>query len=257
MGTDTGCLAMPVGDDLARIEAKLAALEQRLTAAPSGDELARIEAAYREIQRRDGAAWWHARRSALLVLVLAMALVGIGGILAWLALQKSQVQAFVQTVQVTDEGRLVQVGVPVDLFAYQPEDGAWMNMLVEWVRKYRWRGDEDGMVRTRNDWEWLRRHTCGAASVQLTKDEKLLDPYKKGKRTSVDIKAVTKTQTPASYQVIWDEVRADLGMPESKRTMHTGTFTVERLRPRTMAALLDNRLGQCTNGYGIDPRVGS
>ena len=36
-------------DELARLEAATSA------------ELARIDHAYREIQRRDGAAWWHAR----------------------------------------------------------------------------------------------------------------------------------------------------------------------------------------------------
>jgi type IV secretory pathway TrbF-like protein len=232
-------------DQLARIEAA------------SSDELARIENAYREIQRRDGAAWWHAQNWRRVALVLIAALLVAFSIITVLAIQKSRVQAFVQPVQLTEENRMVLVGTPVDLFAYEPQEGEWMNMLAEWVRKYRWRGDEDAMIRTKHDWEWLRRHTCGAASKQLVTDEKRLDPYKKGKRTSVDLKASTKTDTPQSYQVIWEETRADIGLAHSEPRRYTGTFTVSRLRPSTMGELLDNRLGQCVNGYMIDPRIGS
>jgi type IV secretory pathway TrbF-like protein len=232
-------------DQLARIEAA------------SSDELARIENAYREIQRRDGAAWWHAQNWRRVALVLIAALLVAFSIITVLAIQKSRVQAFVQPVQLTEENRMVLVGTPVDLFAYEPQEGEWMNMLAEWVRKYRWRGDEDAMIRTKHDWEWLRRHTCGAASKQLLADEKRLDPYKKGKRSSVDLKTITKTQTPQSYQVVWEETRADIGLARSEPRTYTGTFTVARIRPETMRELLDNRLGQCVNGYGIDPRIGS
>lgn len=232
-------------DQLARIEAA------------SSEELQRIEQAYREIQRRDGAAWWHAANWRRVALVLIAALLVAFSIIAVLAIHRSQVQAFVQPVQLTEENRMVLVGTPVDLFAYEPQEGEWMNMLAEWVRKYRWRGDEDSMTRTKNDWEWLRRHTCGAASKQLLADEKRLDPYKKGKRSSVHLKTVTKTQTPQSYQVVWDETRADVGLAKEERQTYTGTFTVARIRPTTMAEHIDNRLGQCINGYGIDPRLGS
>jgi type IV secretory pathway TrbF-like protein len=222
----------------------------------SSAELARIEQAYKEIQRRDGAALWHSKQWRRVALVLIAALMVAFSIIAVLAIHKSQVQAFVQPVQLTEENRMVLVGTPVDLFAYEPQEGEWMNMLAEWVRRYRWRGDEEAMIRTKHDWEWLRRHTCGAASKQLLADEKRLDPYKKGKRTSVDLKASTKTDTPQSYQVIWEETRADIGLARSEPRMYTGTFTVSRMRPSTMGELVDNRLGQCVNGYMIDPRIG-
>jgi type IV secretory pathway TrbF-like protein len=237
--------------------ASLAAVPRADWPAPEGDELARIAQAYKEIERRDGNALWHARSWRRLAFGLLAALVVSSAVLAYLAVRQSQVQAFVQIVQMTEEGRLVQVGLPMDLLAYTPQEGEWMNMLTEWTRRYRWRGDEGSMLRTRHDWGWLKEHTCGAASKQLLDDETRLDPYNPTKRTSVKIEAVTKTRTPESYQVIWEEVRADKGLAKEERRRYTGTFTVARVRPKTLAKLLDNRLGLCVNGYATDPRTGS
>ena len=61
-------------------------------------------------------------------------------------LTKQQVKAFVQTVQVTEEGRLVQLGMPQDLYAYTPPDGVYMEMVAQWVRWTRWRGDDERMT---------------------------------------------------------------------------------------------------------------
>jgi len=56
------------------------------------------------------------------------ALLLIGGpaghdrVVVYLAMQARQVQAFVQPVQLTEEGKMVLIGVPQDLLAYQPQD---------------------------------------------------------------------------------------------------------------------------------------
>jgi type IV secretory pathway TrbF-like protein len=223
---------------------------------PMADELARIEVAYKEIQRRDGNAMWHARTWRHVAFTLLGALLLSCVVLTYLAVRQSQVQAFVQTVQLTEEGRLVQVGLPVDLLAYTPQEGEWMDMLAEWTRRYRWRGDEGTMLRTRTDWGWLKEHTCGAASKQLLEEEKKFDVYNPSKRTSLKIEAITKTRTPESYQVVWEEVRADKGLAREEKRRYTGTFTVARFKPTTMAKLLENRLGLCVNGYATDPRTG-
>src|ERR1051326_1940702 len=95
-------------------------------------EGARIQHASGEIERRDGAAQWQAalwfRFACLLAVVLIVAL----SVIAYLALKASQVQAFVQPVQITEEGKMVLIGVPKDLFDYQPEDSQWMDMLAQW-----------------------------------------------------------------------------------------------------------------------------
>src|SRR5262249_44326387 len=114
-------------------------------------EVERIQHVYREIERRDGAANWHAalwfRFACLLAVVLIVAISAV----VYFAMQASRVQVFVQPVQVTDEGKMVLVGLPKDLLDYQPEDSQVMDMLAQYVTKRRWKGDEDGYKRTRND----------------------------------------------------------------------------------------------------------
>ena len=179
-------------------------------------------------------------------------------VIAYLALKASQVQAFVQPVQITEEGKMVLIGVPKDLFDYQPEDSQWMDMLAQWVTKRRWRGDEEGYKRTRNDWGWLYRHTCGYGSKLLAHDEATEQPFKPTKtRASVEITSITKTTTPESFQVVWHEVTVDKLASTLKEHDYIGTFTVGRMRPKTLSEAIDNRLGLCTNGYDIAPKVGS
>ena len=171
---------------------QLAQIEETTTA-----ELARIEQAYREIQRRDGAAQWHTQIWQRFALLLVVALLGTTGYVVYLAMQAQQVQAFVQPVQLTEDGKMVLIGVPQDLLAYDPQDAEYMDMLAQWVTKRRWRGDDEAMKRTRNDWSWLYRHSCGHASKQLKLDEQKEQPFKASKaRASVEIKSLTKTATP-------------------------------------------------------------
>jgi type IV secretory pathway TrbF-like protein len=233
-------------DQLAQIEATTTA------------ELARIEQAYREIQRRDGAAQWHTQIWQRFALLLVVALLGTTGYVVYLAMQARQVQAFVQPVQLTEEGTMVLIGVPQDLLAYQPQDSEYMDMLAQWVTKRRWRGDDEQRKRTRNDWLWLYRHSCGLASQELARAEKTEQPFKASSvQASLEIKTITKTATPESYQVVWHEVRVDSKAASLKEQDYIGTFTVGRVRPKDLTEAMDNRLGLCVSGYDIAPKAGS
>jgi type IV secretory pathway TrbF-like protein len=224
----------------------------------SAAEVERINHVYREIERRDGAANWHAalwfRFACLLAVVLIVAISAI----VYFAMQASRVQAFVQPVQITDERKMVLVGIPKDLLDYQPEESQVMDMLAQWVTKRRWRGDEEGYKRTRNDWSWLYRHTCGSGSKLLAHDEVTEQPFKPSKvRASIEVKSITKTATPESYQVVWHEVTVDKLASTLKGQDYIGTFTVGRVRPKNLSEAIDNRLGLCVNGYDLSPKVGS
>jgi len=221
-------------------------------------EVERIQHVYREIERRDGAAQWHAslwfRFACLLAVVLIVAISAI----VYFAMQASRVQVFVQPVQITEEGKMVLVGLPKDLLDYQPEDSQVMDMLAQWVTKRRWRGDEEGYKRTRNDWAWLYRHSCGYGSKTLAADELKEQPFQPSKmRASIEIKSITKTATPESYQVVWHEVTVDKLASTLKEHDYIGTFTVGRVRPKNLSEAIDNRLGMCVNGYDLAPKVGS
>lgn len=220
-------------------------------------EVARIQHVYREIERRDGTAQWHTNLWYRFAYFLGALLLLSCGACVFLAVKASRVQAFVQPVQITEEGKMILVGLPQDLLAYTPVDGAWMDMLAQWVTKRYWRGDDDAMKRTRNDWAWLYRHTCGTGSTQLAHDEATEQPFKASKgRTSIAIKTLTKTATPESYQVLWRAVHIDPVASMIKEQDYTSTFTVGRLRPKTLADAIDNRLGLCVTGYDIAPQTG-
>jgi type IV secretory pathway TrbF-like protein len=218
------------------------------------EEVERIKQVYREIERRDGAANWHAalwfRFACLLAVVLMVAISAI----VFFAMQASRVPAYVQPVQITEEGKMVLVGLPKDLLDYEPEDSQWMDMLAQWVTKRRWRGDDEGYKRTRNDWAWLYRHSCGYGSKLLANDEVKEQPFKPSKmRASIEIKTITKTTTPESYQVVWHEVTVDKLASTLKEQDYIGTFTVGRVRPKTLPEAIDNRLGLCVNGFDLAP----
>src|SRR5262249_22743958 len=121
----------------------------------SAQEVERINHVYREIERRDGAAQWHAALWCRFACLLAVVLIVAVSAVVYFAMQASRVQAFVQPVQITEEGKMVLIGIPKDLLDYQPEDSQVMDMLAQWVTKRRWKGDEEGYKRTRNDWAWL------------------------------------------------------------------------------------------------------
>jgi len=110
----TLCWCQRYVDQLAQIEA---------TTTP---KLARIEQAYREIQRRDGAGEctqiWQRCPAA------GGGPLGTTGYVVYLAMQARQGAALCKPVQLTEEGKMVLIGVPQDLLAYSP-GSEYMDML--------------------------------------------------------------------------------------------------------------------------------
>lgn len=212
-------------------------------------ELDAIAAAYAEVSRRDTSLerrLYHAHvRELALVLLLGV----LGGVLAWVCAARSQVQAFVQVVQVDDSGKVHLLGAPQDLLRYTPPEGVWLDMLGEWVRKVRWRGIDEQLAR--QEWRWAYMHSCKDARALLQHLEDTERPFDLGKRRiAVQLKSVTKSEVPRAYTVLWDEV-----MTESTRapTMQhwTGTFSVGWTPAPTLETALYNRLGLCVSAFNI------
>jgi type IV secretory pathway TrbF-like protein len=211
-------------------------------------ELERLETWYRIISERDGTAerrvWhWQLVCAALLVTVLA---VGV-----WDHLRpREAVRAFVQVVQVNEDGRVVHLGLPQDLLTYQPQDAQWLDMLSEWVRRVRWRGSDPVMAQA--NWNWARAHLCGGPVKELVDElEKREKPFTElGKRlVAVEIKAATATPAPSTYHVFWEETSTEATIQRVKK--YTGTFTVGRMQPATPAVLMQNRLGLCITAFNM------
>jgi type IV secretory pathway TrbF-like protein len=219
----------------------------------ASEEWLRIDHAYREIQRRDGSAELRAWRWERLALVLLGVLLVLLGVVVWQLLTARTVHAVVQVVQVDATGALVQVGIPQDLLTYTPPDGLWMDMLGEWVRRMRWRGTDPVLAKA--EWAYVYRHTCGQARRLLQSLEEQERPFEVGKKlVSVELKSVTKTPVPESYQVLWAETSTDKAQPTVQTRMWTGTFSVGRYRPPTLADTLDNRLGLCVAAFDLSPQ---
>ena len=128
-----------------------------------------------------------------------------------------------------------------------------MDMLGEWVRRLRWRGMDTVLAHVA--WAWLYRHTCGQARRLLQTLEEREKPFELGKKLiSVELKSVTKTPVPESYQVLWTEMCTDTAQPAVTTVLWTGTFSVGRYRPPTLADTLDNRLGLCVTAFDLSPQ---
>ena len=217
------------------------------------DEWAQIDQAYKEIQRRDGSAEYHAWQWQRFALALVALLVVLLGVVIWQLLEAKKVQAVVQVVQVDDKGAILQMGIPLNALAYRPPDGLWMDMIGQWVLRLRWRGVDT--VLARSEWAWLYRHTCGQARRLLQTLEEHDKPFEVGKiLRTVELKSITKTPVPESYQVLWVETSTEKAQPTVKTQLWTGTFSVGRYRPPSLADTLDNRLGLCVVAYDLSPQ---
>jgi type IV secretory pathway TrbF-like protein len=217
------------------------------------DVIQRMELAYQEIQRRDSQAEHRAWRKDTLVQRLGLVILVLVGVLVWLAIDRQYVKAFVQVVQVTEDQKIVQLGVPHNLYDYTPPDGAYMQMVAQWVRWTRWRGEDERMMR--EQWAWAYRHTCNPAHKWLKAVEDKEKPFKLGgKRVALEIKSVTKIPAPESYQVLWEESVTEKQQPTVKTQMWTGTFTVGRITLKSMDDMLDNRLGICITAFELSPQ---
>jgi type IV secretory pathway TrbF-like protein len=212
------------------------------------DAIQRMELTYQEIQRRDSQAEARAARKDKLVRQQWYVMLGLVLVIVWLALDKSRVKTFVQTVQVTEEGKLVQLGQPADLYDYTPPDDPYMEMASQWVRWVRWRGEDKNMLEAQ--WAWAYRHTCGTALKALKEYEKVQKPFVLGKKkVGIDVKSVIKGGTPESYTVIWEEHTTEKHAPTVKTEAWSATLTVGRIQLKRMEDILDNRLGICVTGY--------
>jgi type IV secretory pathway TrbF-like protein len=222
-----------------------------ISVVPESDVEAKILAGYAELQRRDSNAERHRDRWHSIARWLAFGLLVMVGVNVWQSVRHENVQAFVQVVVRDDEGNYILSGVPQKLLEYTPQDGQWMEMLAQWVRSIRWRSENPEFTRT--EWAWAYRHSCPEARQHLDFDEKREHPFVKNssKRVSVGIKSVTKTPTPESYQVLWEEVTTDKVRPGRDVALWTGTFTVGRFHPKTMGDMIDNRLGLCVTAYNL------
>lgn len=216
------------------------------------DDVRKAEAAWTEIQRRDGNAVWHSwqwMRAFFVVLAVWVCTAGVG---LWLYAHSRDVEVVVQTVVYDKDGHFASLGVPQKLLDYEAEDGQWRDMLGEWVHKFRWRTDETEPKLADYYWTWLFAHTCGQAATELQAAETRERAVGATKVVrSVKDRTITKTPTPHSFQVLWEETTVDRAQSTKEQAAYTGTFTVGRTKPRTAAEAADNALGLCVTSYDI------
>jgi type IV secretory pathway TrbF-like protein len=209
-----------------------------------------MEQNWAQLNARDASAeqhmwFWH-RYAMCITGVLVVALLIVG----WLAWDRRAVQAFVQTVQLEGD-RLVQVGVPQALLDYTPQEAAWQDMLAEWVRRVHWRG-KDRDKEEKLDGRWVELHTCPSARgflETLKKHEKAVT--KPGTLVQVNVRSITKTPTPESFQVLWEKVSTGPQSPKGVSAWMTTTFTVGRIDLKKLDDAQDNRLGLCVASFSI------
>ena len=224
------------------------ALTPTTEAAPS-PEMQAILAGYAEAARRDTLVEiekWHWKLGAFLGWSVAGLLILV---VVWLLLTRREVDAFVQVVQVDQAGKVVPLGVPVDLLQYDPDDGLWLDMIGQWIRAVRWRGIDPHLAQ--EEWRWAYLHTCGEARRVLQHLEDKDKPLTLGKcQVSVVLTSITKTPAPKSYHALWEEWVTENNQPPVTQRW-AGTFTTGRLRPKDQAAALQNRLGLCIAAFDL------
>ena len=239
-GHHHGFVTLP--KELAQYPEMLAVLmqEQRLT------EQGRSQAIERQAQASRRWAYWLGGMLTMFTLLIA-----------WLVWQQRDVQPMVQVVQLTEEGRLLQVGHPVKALEFTPEEGQWAEMLGEWLLRVHWRG-KDANKEERHDRRWVELHTCPSARGQLLSLLALRHEEKKDRKKyeettiAVDIDTTTMTPTPNSYQVLWAKVMTSPDFPQGKTFWYTTTFTVDRVRFTRQADIQQNFLGLCVASFSTD-----
>jgi type IV secretory pathway TrbF-like protein len=241
------------GDDGApalspELAAEIAAISQAYQLSPEmAAEIQLVSRAYDELKARDGSAEKRAYQWRQIALVALVALIGT---IIWGHVDKRTViQPMVQTVQVTEDHRLVQMGVPQDVLSYAPEDGQWFQMLAQWVQHVRWRGPDPTLARVQ--WAWAYLHTCGAATKLLGEYEAQEQPFEpKGKTVSVKLLGWNKTLVPLSYHLLWEETIQERGLQPTRKT-YNAIFTVGRKQLKNPDDLAKNFLGLCTTAFSM------
>ena len=213
-----------------------------------------MEATKTSLDSRDASAerhkWIAVYAAAIEGLLLAIAL----GVIAFLVWDRRDVQPFVQVVQHTEEGHLVQVGVPKHLLDYEPQEAAWMAMLSQWTKYVNWRG-VDLAKQEHEDWRWVALHTCPSARPSLEALKRRDKPFAKNQtqQVQVTIRSITKLPHPTAYEVQWEKLTTGpgaSGKPEVKST----TYTTGRIALKTLAEAQENRLGICVASFHNDDR---
>jgi type IV secretory pathway TrbF-like protein len=194
---------------------------------------------------------WIAVYAALMAAILLACSLGLNAFLVW---DRRDVQAFVQVVQHTEEGHLVQVGVPIKLLDYEPQEGAWQDMLSMWTKFVNWRGT-DLAKQEHEDWRWVALHTCPSARPSLEALKRRDKPFAKNQtqQVQVTIRSITKLPHPTAYEVQWEKLTTGpgaSGKPEVKST----TYTVGRIDFKKLAEAQENRLGICVASFHNDDR---
>ena len=208
-----------------------------------------ILAGYDEARRRDALGMqdkWHWKLMALGLLAYCSVVTAVA---LWLALRPTIVHAPVQLVQVNDRGQVEPLGPPHDVLRYTPTEAQWMQMVGDWAMKRRWKGIDP--VQAAVNVDWLYMHTCKPALDDVRRWEKDEKPVEVGKRkVQVELLAVTKTDAPKAYNVLWKEFITDGTQPAVEQRW-AGTFTVGRVKLRDQRMVVNNRLGLCVTAYNM------
>ena len=156
-----------------------------------------------------------------------------------------------QTVVQQEDGRLVSLGVPQTLLAYEPHEGVWLEMVGEWIRRHRWRGKEPC---------WPGRYGVGAVPHLRPRGPARAQGGAEGFKAEdvgktlvmVELKSVTKTEPVELSGAVEGNHRAEASTPSDKT--YTATLTTGRIYPSSQEMLLQNRLGLCVTAYDISPQ---
>jgi len=71
---------------------------------------------------------------------------------------------------------------------------------------------------------------------------------------AVELRSITKTPVPESYQVLWAETSTEPTSPQVKTALWTGTFSVGRIQLPSLTDVMDNRLGLCVTAFDLSPQ---
>lgn len=205
------------------------------------------DAGYTQLSTREGTAErraWHWQCAFWGVTVLAVPVLILLGLVL---LNRPPVQAFVQIVQETADGRVLPMGGPKDALQYDPQDAQWHSMLREWVENVRWR-DSDALPLIRHRWQVAGHLTCPSASKAFGLLEDAEKPFQASKKkTSIRFESVTKSPVPRAYHVRWEETIAEGALPVVEQHW-LGTFTVGRRVARDPVL---NPLGICVASFQL------
>ena len=129
-----------------------------------------------------------------------------------------------------------------------------MEMVAQWVRWTRWRGDDERM--TQVQWAWAYRHTCGIAHKWLKAaggEREAVEGEQQagggGHQECDEARRPGQLSGPVG-RTSDGEARPHRENPALDRGLHGGPHRSST----TMDDLLDNRLGVCITAYDVSPQ---